>query len=463
MPGLTKEERRIRQTLQAQIDDTEDIAVEARQEAFTPYPTRRVISGPSFVGTVGTGTGTGTSNHGELDSLDDDDHTQYVHNTEARTISANHTFTGIPNFNGGTSGSSAPFSVDSNTKVALLNADLVDGKQPGTGAGDIAYYDTNTRVADSQAVDGKQPGTSSGDIAYYDGNTRVVDSQKLDGLDSASYFTLSDNETVTGRPAFNGGESGTSAPFSVDSTDEVTNLNASLLSGKDWDAPLAIGSSTPAAGSFTSLVGTSLDLNGNLTISGSITGDATSSGNLSISSGGDVVVEGTTFSGDNVTVPGDLTAPSILSAADITMNPTGKDVFFSTQANKINLGTSNYNTSLFTGNGWRLFYDANDKNHLVLDNLSIRGTMTVWELLIMQIRATNGSLFVTSAARVASVTDLGSSSYRIEFETDTNKPHPFANNDLILAKRVHLGTGSGGYGGTCGGVIRLHLVFSQYH
>ena len=136
MPGLSKEERRIRQTLQAQIDDTEEIAVEARQEAFTPYPTRRVISSPSFVGTVGTGTGTGTvtSNHGELDSLDDDDHTQYVHNTEARTISANHTFTGIPIFNGGTSGSSAPFSVDSNTKVALLNADLVDDKQPGTSA-----------------------------------------------------------------------------------------------------------------------------------------------------------------------------------------------------------------------------------------------------------------------------------------------------------------------------------------
>ena len=314
MPGLSKEERRIRQTLQAQIDDTEEIAVEARQEAFTPYPTRRVISSPSFVGTVGTGTGTGTvtSNHGELDSLDDDDHTQYVHNTEARTISANHTFTGIPIFNGGTSGSSAPFSVDSNTKVALLNADLVDDKQPGTSAGDIAYYDSNTRV---------------------------VDSQKLDGLDSSGYFILSESETITGIPAFNGGETGTSAPFSVDSTDEVTNLNASLLSGKDWDAPLAIGSTTAAAGSFTSLVGTSLDLNGNLTISGSITGDATSSGNLSISSGGDVVVEGTTFSGDNVTVPGDLTAPSILSAADITMNPTGKDVFFSTQANKINLGS----------------------------------------------------------------------------------------------------------------------------
>jgi hypothetical protein len=37
------------------------------------------------------------------------------------------TFSGIPNFNGGISGATAPFSVDSNTRVANLNADLLDG------------------------------------------------------------------------------------------------------------------------------------------------------------------------------------------------------------------------------------------------------------------------------------------------------------------------------------------------
>ncbi len=37
------------------------------------------------------------------------------------------TFSGIPNFNGGLSGATAPFAVDSNTLVANLNADLLDG------------------------------------------------------------------------------------------------------------------------------------------------------------------------------------------------------------------------------------------------------------------------------------------------------------------------------------------------
>ncbi len=36
-------------------------------------------------------------------------------------------FTGIPAFNGGTSGSSQPFTVDSNTRIVNLNSDLLDG------------------------------------------------------------------------------------------------------------------------------------------------------------------------------------------------------------------------------------------------------------------------------------------------------------------------------------------------
>ncbi len=46
------------------------------------------------------------------------------------------------------------------------------------------------------------------------------------------YFALSQNEMVSGRPAFNGGTSGTSSPFTVDSTDMVSNLNADLLDGQ---------------------------------------------------------------------------------------------------------------------------------------------------------------------------------------------------------------------------------------
>lgn len=46
------------------------------------------------------------------------------------------------------------------------------------------------------------------------------------------------------------------APLTIASTTKVTNLNADLLDGADWASPAAIGSTTPAAGSFTTLLAT---------------------------------------------------------------------------------------------------------------------------------------------------------------------------------------------------------------
>jgi len=61
--------------------------------------------------------------HGSLSGLSDDDHTQYFH------LSQNEILNGRPAFNGGTSGATSPFTVDSNTLVTSLNADLLDGQQ----------------------------------------------------------------------------------------------------------------------------------------------------------------------------------------------------------------------------------------------------------------------------------------------------------------------------------------------
>ncbi|MDD3646900.1 MAG: hypothetical protein PHS44_00145 [Candidatus Dojkabacteria bacterium] len=47
----------------------------------------------------------------------------------------------------------------------------------------------------------------------------------------SSYFNISENELITGWPNFAGGQSGIRAPFRVDSTFLVTNLNADLLDG----------------------------------------------------------------------------------------------------------------------------------------------------------------------------------------------------------------------------------------
>ncbi|MCK9460926.1 MAG: hypothetical protein M0R80_14910 [Proteobacteria bacterium] len=132
--------------------------------------------------------------HGGMSGLADDDHTQYFNLSQAETVTA------IPAFTGGTTGSTAPFTVDSTFLVTNLNSDLLDGQHG-------SYY--------SAATHGHDHGTLSG----------------LTDDDHTQYFNLSQSETVSGRPAFNGGTSGSTAPFSVDSTLVVTSLNADYLDG----------------------------------------------------------------------------------------------------------------------------------------------------------------------------------------------------------------------------------------
>ena len=530
-----------------------------------------------IIQTIASGSGSGSTSssggitdHDLLNNLTDgDDHTQYVHNTIARTISAQHnytnsgspftvtsdtlvgnlnadlldgsegseyfkladseTVTGIPAFNGGTSGSSSPFTVDSTQKVVNLNADQVDGKQPGTSAGDIAYYDSSTRV---------------------------VDSQKLDGLDSASYFILSQNETVSGIPAFNGGTSGATAPFSVDSNYLVTNLNADRWDGYEFsdyiDQPIRTTDNVAFG---------NLDLGGAATITGDLTHDANTGDFIISSDNGNTLIEGTTFDGNHVTIPGNLTvsgttvtldtstlqvedqniylaynnsgnagtmdeaanaggislkaaedkhfvwykatdrwtasenieAPglylktstetkitledtaSALSLATIGTSNLGDIILkarygcedevggHTTQAlceaahdnkwftqgitinNENHLGGTSF-FSGFAGSGWRITKDAYNEFSAEFDNLTVRGTMSVYELLIQQIRATNGSLIVASADKVIEAENLSggaSGLYKLTVEADdTDNFIHFKEGDLILAQKWTGGSGS---------------------
>jgi len=59
----------------------------------------------------------------------------------------------------------------------------------------------------------------------------------------------------------------------------------------------------------------------------------------------------------------------------------------------------------FAGSGWRADYGITTagKASLEVDDLTVRGRMRVYELLIQQIRATNGSLFVSSASKVVEI------------------------------------------------------------
>ena len=100
----------------------------------------------------------------------------------------------------------------------------------------------------------------------------------------------------------------------------------------------------------------------------------------------------------------------------------------------------------WAGSGWRLDYASNQTSSLDLDNLTVRGQLRVFELVINQIRATNGSLFVSSVGKVISASFISGTDYFLTFDTASgNVGHGFARGDIIRAQRVNRAalTGSG--------------------
>ena len=66
------------------------------------------------------------------------------------------------------------------------------------------------------------------------------------------------------------------------------------------------------------------------------------------------------------------------------------------------IGSTGY-ASGFQGTGWNISPDASGEATLDIQNINVRGSMSVYELLIQQIRATNGSLLIGSADKVVTI------------------------------------------------------------
>ncbi len=132
-------------------------------------------------------------------------------------------------------------------------------------------------------------GTSSNEFKdlYIDG-TANIDSLVADTADinggtvdntviGATTPAASNFTTVSASGAITSTLATGTAPFVVASTTKVANLNADQLDGADWAAPAAIGTGTPAAGTFTaltantSLVAATADINAG-TIDGAVIG-----------------------------------------------------------------------------------------------------------------------------------------------------------------------------------------------
>ena len=344
MPGMTPEERRIRNKLSSQptdapqltpseiigqrnaikrqitqsISQTVDddavilrdgtVAFDAPQAGKTPTISTHLATKAYVDDAVASES---VTSHTDLDDLDEDDHSQYVHNTIARTVSANHSFTGVP---------------------AFTNIDVNGGNI--TGITDLAVADGGT-------------GQST-----------------LDNL-----ITLG-NHTV--------------GNYMVNTTGN-SQIAVSHTQGEGSTAALSIVND--------SIGDTQLAYN---------TGQhLTTSSNVQF---GDIIVDGD----------------------DITSNPF---------------------TSGFTGGGWKIDNTA----HAEFSSASIRGTLSVYELLLQQLRATNGSVLITAVAKVESI---DGSDITFEDPSD-NGVCPFHTNDIVMVQRADLtGTSGADNGGGTLNVIR---------
>ena len=132
---------------------------------------------------------------------------------------------------------------------------------------------------------------------------------------AGSFTTLSASGQVTSTVT-----TGT-APFVIASTTVTPNLNAALLNGATFAAPGAIGGTTPGSGAFTTLTGTSsltLGVNGGTGGSVILEGSTSGSATISVSATGTLALpSGTTATSMSLTTPtlGVATATSINKVA----------------------------------------------------------------------------------------------------------------------------------------------------
>ena len=125
-----------------------------------------------------------------------------------------------------------------------------------------------------------------------------------------------------------------------------------------------------------------------------------------------------------------VTTPSLITASgDLSVTPAGSNIAI---ANSKTI-QSNY-VSGWAGSGYRI--DSNvsvaSQSFAEFDNLSIRGTLSVYELVINQIRSTNGTLIVSSAGKIDSVSG---SNWTFE-DPNASNLCAFAVNDLVIIQSV---------------------------
>lgn len=123
-----------------------------------------------------------------------------------------------------------------------------------------------------------------------------------------------------------------------------------------------------------------------------------------------------------------------------TSSPTFVEAFIPVIKNDTQIGSSLF-VSGFSGSGYEISKDVSNLYTATLDALSVRGTFSVYELLIQKIRASNGSIWVSDTMQINKVTDGGGTTLFFEWDTKGGDvPNTFVANDII---KLQTWTGSG--------------------
>lgn len=136
---------------------------------------------------------------------------------------------------------------------------------------------------------------------------------------------------------------------------------------------------------------------------------------------------------DKVEIGNKLTVKGEISSSGSLYLENGENKYITTNAFAPDFG--GFGARLETG-----ISGSNDVTaKLTIDDLVVRKRLSVHELLINQIRATNGALFISSVGRIYSASFDGNSIYSLFFDTGSagsRFAHGFEIGDLILAQRI---------------------------
>lgn len=252
-------------------------------------------------------------------------------------------------------------------------------------------------------------GNAAGRVPILDGSGRLLKAQ----MASTTAYTDA-AQTFTQPQTFS------STINKITFTAPATAATITIANGKTFTANNSIA--------LAGVDGKALTVNNSLVLAGTDNKTLTLTGGLTIGADTSITGGGTLALGNfTLTVPATGTA-ALLGVANAFTNTNT----FSTSISSASFASG------FTGSGWRVDYGITNASRASaeFDDLTVRGRMRVYELLINQIRATNGSLFVSSSGKVQSATGAG------PYTITTDGDHGFAVGDVIRAQRF---TGTGTY------------------